>query len=154
MRKEREEYNIAELKVQIVRLEDALAAETKRRVDATTKLDDQAREQIFQMEERLRQQLQDDNQKIQNRLTKLEQRLQELETQWTMDAERQMDSISHKAQEFSKALEQLQQEQDMERKARLRREGSLLQQVEQHAKEFEERWKLIRVDNIITRYYW
>lgn len=148
MRKEREEYNIAELKVQIIRLEDALAAETKRRVDATTKLDDQAREQIYEMEQRLRQQLQDDNDKLQARLSKLETRMQELENRWTEDAAHQLDSIGHKAREFNKVLEQLQQEHDMERKARLRREGSLLQQVEQHAKEFEDRWNAERQDRL------
>jgi hypothetical protein len=35
-----------------------------------------------------------------------------------------------------------QQEQDMEHKARLRREGKLLQQVENHGKEFEDHWNM------------
>lgn len=129
-------------------MEEALAAETRRRVDATTKLDDQAREQIYEMEQRLRKQLEDDNVKLQSRLTQLETRLQALEDRWTQDSERQLESIQHKAQDFSKALEQLQQEQDTERKARLRREGSLLQQVEHHAKEFEDRWTAERQDRL------
>ena len=49
----RDEYNVAELKVHIVCLEDALAAETKRRVDATTQLDERARVQVYDMEELL-----------------------------------------------------------------------------------------------------
>jgi tRNA U34 5-carboxymethylaminomethyl modifying GTPase MnmE/TrmE len=36
----------------------------------------------------------------------------------------------------------------MERKARLKREGSLLQQIESHANEFEDRWETERVDRL------
>ena len=39
-------------------------------------------------------------------------------------------------------MKSLQSDQDTERKARLRREGNLLQQVEHHVAEFEVRWKL------------
>lgn len=134
--------------MQIARLEDALVAETRRRVDATTKLDDQAREQVYEMEQRLRQQLEQDNEKLQSRVGALESRLKELEERWTHDSAQQMESITQKAQEFSKALEQFQQEHDMERKARLRREGGLLQQVEHHAKEFEDRWNAERQERL------
>ena len=54
VRKEREDYHIAHIKVQMSRLEDALAAETKRRVDATTSLDELSRTQVLEMEERVR----------------------------------------------------------------------------------------------------
>eukprot|EP00934_Nitzschia_sp_Nitz4_P004219 Nitzschia sp. Nitz4//scaffold7_size249615//155758//156674//NITZ4_001186-RA/size249615-augustus-gene-0.35-mRNA-1//-1//CDS//3329558469//4209//frame0 len=146
IRREKEEYNIAELKVQIARLENALAAETKRRVDATTKLDDQARTLVFEMEERLRQQLQQDNLKLEERIAKVEERLQEVEQRFLQDSTAQMATVQRKATEFSQALDQWQQEQDVERKARLKREGSLLQQVENHAKEFEDRWNAERKD--------
>ena len=66
---------MAALKVQIGRLEDALAAETKRRVDATTALDDLARTQVFEMEQRLKQQLQEEHKGLQGRLDALEKRL-------------------------------------------------------------------------------
>jgi hypothetical protein len=134
--------------VQISRLEDALAAETRRRVDATTQIDDQARHQIYEMEERLRKQLEDDNTTLQARISTVEDRLAELEERWSLDAAKQMESIQQKADGFSKSLDQLQQEQDVERKARLRREGSLLQQVEHHAKEFEDRWNAERQDRL------
>lgn len=121
-------------------MEDALAAETKRRVDATTQIDDQARQQIYEMEERLRKQLEEDNVKLQGRISSLEDRLTRLEEQWSFDANKQLESITQQAHEFSVTLEQLQQDQEEERKSRLRREGSLLQQVEHHAKEFQNRW--------------
>jgi DNA repair exonuclease SbcCD ATPase subunit len=135
---------VAELKVQILRLEDALAAETKRRVDATTSLDDKARDQIYEMEERLQEQMMKDNKRLEARLEQVEARMEELGDRWEKDSAVQLNTISRKSQDFEKELKQLQLEQDTERKARLRREGNLLQQVENHATEFEERWKLER----------
>jgi hypothetical protein len=49
---------------------------------------------------------------------------------------------------YLKHCQQLQQEQDEERKARLRGEGRLLQQVEDHANEFEDRWTKERQDRM------
>jgi hypothetical protein len=148
VRKEREEYHMAALKVQIGRLEDALAAETKRRVDATTALDELARTQVFEMEQRLRQQLQEEHQGLQDRLDMLDERLGALQQKWNADSNDQVELIRNKAADLNRSLQSIQEHQDSERKARLKREGSLLQQVELHAKEFEERWNEERSDRI------
>merc|ERR1712194_247852 len=42
--------------------------------------------------------------------------------------------------DLSKSIEQIRDDQNMERKSRLKREGILLQQVEGYAKESEQRW--------------
>jgi hypothetical protein len=148
IRREKEEYHMAALKVQMVRLEDALAAETKRRVDATTRLDELARTQIYEMEQRLRKQLEEDHQEVKERLDTLEERLCALEQKWMKDSGDQMEIVQNKAADLGKELQIIQEQQAAERKARLKREGSLLQQVEQHAKEFEERWNEERNDRI------
>mmetsp|Transcript_29970 Transcript_29970/g.64176 ORF Transcript_29970/g.64176 Transcript_29970/m.64176 type:complete len:438 (+) Transcript_29970:125-1438(+) len=140
VRKEREDYHIAHIKVQMVRLEDALAAETKRRVDATTALDELARTQVHEMEDRVRGQLREENERLQNRLTALEERVRLLEENWTYDSNHQVDLVHNKAADITKAISQIRDDQDMEHKARLKRESILLQQVEQHAKEAEHRW--------------
>jgi hypothetical protein len=136
------------LKVQIGRLEDALAAETKRRVDATTALDELARTQIFDMEQRLRQQLQEEHRGLQVRLDALDDRLEALEQKWNTDSNDQIELVRGKAGDLNKSLQSIQEQQDAERKARLKREGNLLQQVELHAKEFQERWNEERTDRI------
>lgn len=148
LRKEREEHHMATLKVQLGRLEDALAAETTRRVDATTGLDDTARRQIYEMEQRLRQQLQDDHAQLYDRLDQLEHRVQFLQEKWQTESGDQLKSIEAKAEGLAKALGGIRQGQAVERKARLRREGQLLEQVESVAKEFEERWNHERQDRI------
>lgn len=134
--------------MQIGRLEDALAAETKRRVDATTALDELARTQIFDMEQRLRQQLQEEHRGLQVRLDALDDRLEALEQKWNTDSNDQIELVRGKAGDLNKSLQSIQEQQDAERKARLKREGNLLQQVELHAKEFQERWNEERTDRI------
>jgi hypothetical protein len=139
---------VAELKIQISRLEDALAAETKRRLDATTKLDGLCRTQVHAMEERLKQQLSDDHRRQEERMIQLEQKLEALEQRWNRESQNQVESIQTKTDDLAQALEQLQREQDAERKARLRREGRLLQQVEDHAKELEDLWHMEHTERI------
>ena len=148
VRKEREDYHIAHIKVQMSRLEDALAAETKRRVDATTSLDELSRTQVHEMEERVRGQLSQENEKLQQRLGALEERVRTLEQNWTNESKHQTDLVHSKASDLGKSIEQIRDDQDMERKARLKREGILLQQVEEHSKEFDDRWTSERTDRI------
>lgn len=122
------------------RLENALAAETKRRVDATTALDNMGRTQVHEMEARVREQLREENDKLHARLGALEDRVKRLEETWAMDAENQIELVNNKASDLCKAINRVQEDQDMERKARLKRESILLQQVETHAKETEDSW--------------
>mmetsp|Transcript_8262 Transcript_8262/g.9613 ORF Transcript_8262/g.9613 Transcript_8262/m.9613 type:complete len:382 (+) Transcript_8262:23-1168(+) len=148
VRKERENYHIAHIKVQLSRLEDALASETKRRVDATTALDELARNQVHEMEERIRGQLQQENDKLQCRLGALEERVQMLEQNWTYDSNNQIELVQSKSTDLGKSISQIREDQDMECKARLKREGILLQQVEGKSNEFEDRWTSERNDRI------
>jgi hypothetical protein len=147
-RKEREDYHIAHIKVQMGRLEDALAAETKRRVDATTALDELARTQVHEMEDRVRGQLREENERLQRRLGALEERVQALEENWVIDSNNMIELVNNKAADLSKSISQIRDDQKMERKGRLKREGILLQQVEAHAKEAEERWTSEREDRV------
>tara|TARA_B110001450_G_C17339490_1_gene366906 strand:- start:78 stop:602 length:525 start_codon:yes stop_codon:yes gene_type:complete len=96
------------------------------------------------MEKRIREQLQQENDSLQIRLGALEDRVKTLELSWTKDANKQVESIQSKATDLGKSISQIREDQDMERKARLKREGVLLQQVEEHSKEFEDRWILER----------
>jgi len=148
VRKEREDYHIAHIKVQMGRLEDALAAETKRRVDATTALDELARTQVHEMEERVRSQLREENETLQRRLSALEERVTFLEQNWQKDADHQIRIVNQKSADLTKSISQIRDEQNMERKARLKREGILLQQVEGHARDAQESWRKERKDRI------
>ena len=130
------------------RLEDALAAETKRRVDATTALDELARTQVHELEERVRGQLREENERLQLRLGALEERVRLLEENWIVDSNNQIELVNSKAADLGKSIAQIRDDQNMERKARLKREGILLQQVEGYAKEADDRWTAEHNDRV------
>ena len=65
--------------MQINHLEAALAAETKRRVDSTTTLHDKCRTMVYDMESRLKTQIENDNKYMTDRLNNLENRIKQLE---------------------------------------------------------------------------
>lgn len=137
---------MAALKVQMGRLEGALAAETRRRVDATTRLDELSRTQVYEVEERLKTQLQEDNTRLQVRLDALECRVARLEEKWEIEAENQARSVRATADDLNRAVTALRDHQATERKERLKREGYLLQQVEDHKRECQELWDKERQD--------
>ena len=139
---------MAELKVQVKQLEQALRAETKRRVDATTQFDQQARQAVQEMEDRLRQQLAIDNKAIDERLDRLQHRIAALEGRWEQESTAQVEWIQQKADGICQTLEDMQEAHDEERRARLKREGRLLAQVEDHGRHFEERWETERKERL------
>jgi hypothetical protein len=59
-----------------------------------------------------------------------------------------MKMVQHKTADLHKALKGILEQQDAEQKAPLKHEGNLLQQVEKHAKEFEEQWTQEQNDRI------
>lgn len=140
IRKEREDYSIADLRTKISRLEQALVAETKRRVDVTAKLQQESEEAIRKMEERLKNSFSEVQERTDERLNKLEERMQQLEERWTKESKDQLESVEVKGKEFQSQLQDLQSQVETERKSRLIREGQWLQQLETHAKTYKERW--------------
>ena len=64
----------------------------------------------------------------------------EIEERWTRDSKSQFDLIEKKSSQLRDAIERIQIEQDAERRARLKREGKLVEQIESHRREFEDRW--------------
>ena len=71
----------------------------------------------------------------------MEDRLSRLQPSLDTDAKRQLNAAKATGEEFWAALEGLRNEMDAERKARLGREGRLLQKLELHSKEFTAKHK-------------
>jgi len=132
IRKEREEYSVAELRVRVTKLEQALAAQVKRRVDSLHQLELKSQEQIYNMEQRLADLVKEQTQTTSARIESLEQRLQELECKFEEESETQAISVAYTTKEFQEMLHDLQHSVDVEKKQRLVREGRFLQQLESH----------------------
>lgn len=139
---------MAELRVRITKLEQALTAECKRRVDATNELQEAARKQVAQMESRLQQQMEQQSQTIQTRLEDLETRLSQLEKKSEKEALEQTKLVEKKGLAFSKSVEKLKTEMEAEKKSRLVREGRFLQQLESHSLALEKKWSTERQERV------
>jgi chromosome segregation ATPase len=148
MRRAKEDSYVAELRVKVSRLEQALAAETKRRVEAMRSLERQAKEEIQHWEERQLNELKEQREIFEDRMGKLEERFNQLEERWKKESEQQKQQVNRKGEEFQAALDELRKEAETERKLRLVREGQFLQQIESHEKDYEELWNKERQERI------
>ena len=147
-RKEREDQALAHLRVQVRRLEAALAAETKRRVAAVAALQQEAQTAIAQVAEQYQTALAQEGQVANERYLKLEQRVEALEKRWESDVVQVESAIQTKATVWKAALDDVQAQAETERKARLQREGRLMQRIEQVAEDYQEKWKTERHDRV------
>jgi len=141
IRKEREEYSVAELRMKIQKLEQALTAEVKRRLNATHSLEERTKQHIADMEERLVARMETMNSKLSTKLADVEERLTSLEESIDKDYEYHKQQVDIQSAAFQESLVQVQRDMEQEKKSRLIREGRLLQQVETHAKELEQLYK-------------
>jgi SF-assemblin/beta giardin len=140
IRKEREEYSVAELRVRISKLEQALGAEVKRRVEATHELQATVNHQVAQMEKRLQKQLSIQSATLSERLQRLETKLEQMERRWDKESQEQIEFVLKKGDTFEALAKQLKTEIESEKKSRLVREGRFLQQLESHAADLEKKW--------------
>lgn len=134
--------------MRISKLEQALTAEIKRRVDATRALEESAKKQVSLMERRLQTQMEQHSKTINTRLSQLESRLSQLEHKTEKEAHQQLKLIEQKEKDFSKSVEGLKMEMESEKKSRLVREGRFLQQLESHSLSLEEKWSNERHERI------
>lgn len=150
IRREREEYSVAELRVKISKLEQALTAEVQRRVDSTATLEQKTQEQIQKMEARLSKTLADHSSKISQRVDELEERLDALEISHERESEKQTKELQESGSDLRKHIHNLQREVENEKKERLVREARLLQQLESHARNLDEKWRKEQEDRITS----
>lgn len=129
------------MRVKISRLEQALTAEVKRRVDSTSSVEQKCNTMVKEFEERLVTRLEDQETMWQGRMKELEERVTSLEVTQAETTKEQLDRISNKGQALKLQLTDVQRSLQEETKARLVREGRLLQQMEAHGTELQDRWR-------------
>ena len=145
-RKEREDAALAHLRVQVRRLEAALAAETKRRVQAVAEVKKEAQAAIDQVSSQWKESLEKEGTEADERLSLLDERISILEKRWEEDVIGLETAITTKATVWKSALEDVQNQAEAERKSRLQREGRLMQRIQEVSDEYQEKWKEERRD--------
>lgn len=148
MRREREDTAVAELRIQVSRLEAALAGESRRRVAAVQALKQECTSQLRATEERLLVKIAEDRKVSEARLLATESRLAALEAQWQTDIQRTEQDLDQQAGQLKGSIEKLREKQEQERASRLDREGRLLQQMEALSLKYEEQWKTERQERL------
>jgi len=147
-RRAQEDAAVSELRVQVTRLEAALAAESKRRVAAVQQIHQQSVTAVAEMEARLETRVQDEMARVHERLSVLEERCQQLEHQWAQDVRGVEDTVQHNSQQLKQQLAALQQSAAAEKQQRASREQRLRAQMQEISDSYQERWKQERQDRM------
>jgi hypothetical protein len=148
-RREQEDAALASIKVQTKRLEAALTAEIKRRVDAVQQFQIKASVEIKRVEDKLLQQMQDDRAIAEDRLNALETRMAALECKWQADVNSTQQEFARTAHQLQEQIAELKSQTQNERQSRLEREEGLTQQIEQLSNEYKELWQAERQERTL-----
>ena len=147
-RRAREDAAVSELRVQVHRLEAALAAESKRRVAAVQQIHQQSVRAVAELEERLQQTVQEEQERGHERMARLEERCRQLELRWQDDVGAVQDSVQHHGMQIQSQMTALQQTVATERQQRTSREHRLRTQMQEMADMYQELWKKERQDRL------
>jgi SF-assemblin/beta giardin len=147
-RRQKDAETVATLKVQVERLEKALAATCRRRVDSIQAIQNQATAAVLALEERLSAQVATDMVRVHDRLTSLEQRMAALETRWNHDVGALQDDLQHTSRQLSGQLQSLHQAVAQERTQVTTRHDRFVQQMHSVATSYDERWQQERQDRL------
>lgn len=147
-RRLQDDASVANLRVQVSRLEAALGVACRRRVDAVTAIQSQAAAAVQALEERLSTQVAADVSRVADRLTRLEQRMTGLETQWRDNVGSIQDSVQHSTVKLQSQLQSLQQAVAQERTGATQRLDRLSQQMQTTAQDYDDRWQHERQERI------
>jgi hypothetical protein len=149
-RREQEDSALASLKIQTKRLEAALSAEIKRRVDAMQQFQQKAKSEIQRVEELLVKQMDQDRIATEERLNILEERMANLECKWQSDVNMVQHETSRKVSQLQEQVAELKQQTEGERQSRLEREAALNQQITQLSNDYKELWQVERQERFVA----
>ena len=147
-RRAREDAAVSELRVQVHRLEAALAAESKRRVSAVQQIHQQSVRAVAELETRIQQTVREEQERVHERLTLLEERCRQLEMRWQEDVGAVQESVDHHGTQLKTQLAALQQTVATERQQRKSREQRLRNQMQEMADKYQELWKQERQERL------
>ena len=147
-RRAQEDAAVSAVRVQVTRLEAALAAESKRRVAALQLLHEQANQAAATMQEELQTQMKDEIQTVHTRLDRFEERLQQLETKVTHDMMALRHDIGRDTERMQAQLRTLQGQVAREEEKLHKRHGQTMEHMQTVSEEYVERWKVERQERL------
>eukprot|EP00550_Attheya_septentrionalis_P009110 CAMPEP_0198284590 /NCGR_PEP_ID=MMETSP1449-20131203/4050_1 /TAXON_ID=420275 /ORGANISM="Attheya septentrionalis, Strain CCMP2084" /LENGTH=276 /DNA_ID=CAMNT_0043981735 /DNA_START=79 /DNA_END=909 /DNA_ORIENTATION=- len=149
LRKEKEEHSVAELRVQMVSMERALAAEVQRRIYSVTQMELKCRETIGQMEAKCQDVLDQRLGHMETRLQQVEQSLEQLTTESHQSLSHDIpQQIRTQSTTLKESLDDLNQSLTLERNERLGRDQRLGEQVDHFSKSWNSQMDQERAERL------
>ena len=139
-RKEKDEQIIAQLRVSLNEMDVSLSQEIKRRIEGSASLQEQCKAQVQAMEDRLTQTMMDKLHLVTERLDALESKVTELNDRLQQERTKIPKDIETRGHELQTMLQTFQKEFTTERRDRLTREGRIMKQLTDQAKNMSQQW--------------
>ena len=133
MRKEKEEHSLAQVTIQLTAAERALTMETQRRIQSTHAIQKSCTQKIQDMERNFERILNERSLRMEERLVNVQQKLEELTNRFEEEKESVPKDMECRGKELKEMLDTIQNELSEERSDRLKREGRILKQMDDHS---------------------
>mmetsp|Transcript_28772 Transcript_28772/g.61356 ORF Transcript_28772/g.61356 Transcript_28772/m.61356 type:complete len:274 (+) Transcript_28772:106-927(+) len=133
MRKEKEEHSLAQVTIQLTAAERALTMETQRRIQSTHAIQKSCTQKIQDMEQSFERILNERSLRMEERLVSVQQKVEELTTRFEEEKDAVPKDMEARGTELREILDTFQKELAEERSDRLKREGRILKQMDDHS---------------------
>lgn len=133
MRKEKEEHSLAQVTIQLTAAERALTMETQRRIQSTHAIQKSCTQKIQDMEQSFERILNERSLRMEERLVSVQQKVEELTTRFEEEKDAVPKDMEARGKELREILGTFQNELAEERSDRLKREGRILKQMDDHS---------------------
>jgi len=135
MRKDKEEHSLAQVTIQLTAAERALTMETQRRIQSTHAIQKSCTQKIQDMEQSFERILNERSLRMEERLVSVQQKMEELTKRFEEEKDAVPKDMEARGTELKEILDTFQKELAEERSDRLKREGRILKQMDDHSSE-------------------
>jgi len=129
IRKEKDEHSIAELRVLLTTLENALTVETKRRIEMSRCIEEEYQKQIEAVTQKLEYAIDQKSEAFQKRLCSLENKVDELSERMQEQSKVVPEDIQRLGKDLQESILTIQEEFRVESSDRNQRQNNILQQI-------------------------
>ena len=136
LRKEKEEHSLAQVAIQLTAAERALTVETQRRIQSTHAIQKGCTQKIQEMERNFERILKERTSHMEERLASVQQKVEELAARFEEEKDAVPKDMELMGKELREMLDAFQKELAEERADRLKREGRILKQMDDHSSHF------------------
>ncbi|GMI26592.1 hypothetical protein TeGR_g6779 [Tetraparma gracilis] len=140
-RREKDEHRVAELRVEMGKMEKSLTAEVKRRIEMNKSVQAWCEQQIVMMHAKFEKQIEERSEKIHERLEVLSERITDLNGRFEEEKIRIPADIERRGKELAEMLHVFQQDFNVEKAERIEREARVEKQLGDHEHVVEVRFE-------------